>query len=128
MAKKQSNTAQRRKAQEHEEKGLAAYEEWNIDDAIKHFEAASRLRPEDPDSLLHLARALARSGDFDRALKALAEFIRLEPDSPLAERFQQLFASGMDKVESMLTDRMTDWIRLSEVVYGRNRRGSVTCI
>jgi tetratricopeptide (TPR) repeat protein len=100
--------AQSRKAQEHEEQGLIAYEEWSIDEAIKHFETASRLLPEDPDALLHLARALARSGDFDRALKALAEFMRLEPDSPLAERFQQLFASGMDDVESMLTDTMTE--------------------
>ena len=106
MAKR--SKAQSRKAQEHEELGLIAYEEWSIDEAIKHLETASRLLPEDPDTLLHLARALARSGDFDRALKALAEFMRLEPDSPLAERFQQLFASGMDDVESMLTDTMTD--------------------
>jgi tetratricopeptide (TPR) repeat protein len=107
MAKKQGR-AQSRKAQEHVELGLTAYEEWNIDEAIKQFEAASRLLPDDADALLHLARALARSGDFDRALKALAEFMRLEPDSPLAERFQQLFASGMDDVESLLTDKMTD--------------------
>jgi tetratricopeptide (TPR) repeat protein len=106
MAKR--SKAQSRKAQDHEEQGLVAYDEWNIDEAIKHFETASRLLPEDPDALLHLARALARSGDFDRALKALAEFMRLEPDSPLAERFQQLFASGMDDVESLLTDKMTD--------------------
>jgi tetratricopeptide (TPR) repeat protein len=108
MARKPRGKAQSRKAQDHEEHGLLAYKEWNIDDAIKHFEAASRLLPEEPDFLLQLARALARGGDFDRALKALAEFIRLEPDSPLAERFQQLFASGMDDVESILTDKMTD--------------------
>jgi tetratricopeptide (TPR) repeat protein len=108
MARKPRGKAQSRKAQDYEEHGLLAYKEWNIDDAIKHFEAASRLLPEEPDYLLQLARALARGGDFDRALKALAEFIRLEPESPLAERFQQLFASGMDDVESILTDKMTD--------------------
>jgi hypothetical protein len=51
---------------------------------------------------------LARSGDFDQALRALADFMRLEPESPLAGRFEQLFASGMDKVELLLTDKMTE--------------------
>ena len=50
---------------------------------------------------------LARSGDFDQALKALADFMRLEPESPLADRFEQLFASGMDGVERLLTEKAT---------------------
>jgi tetratricopeptide (TPR) repeat protein len=106
MAKKKTKATERRKAQEHEQKGLQSYEDWDIDDAIQHFNAATRLAPEEPDYLIHLARALARAGDFDQALKALAEFIRLEPESPLTERFQQLFASGMDDVESLITDKM----------------------
>ena len=107
MAKKQVSATQRGKAKEQEQAGLQAYREWNIDRAIECFESATRLLPEEADYLLQLARALARGGDFDRALRALAEFIRLEPDSPLADRFQQLFASGMDNVESLLTERMT---------------------
>lgn len=107
MAKKRASSAQRRKAKEYAQEGLEAYEEWNIDHAIECFTKASELTPEDPDRLLDLARALARGGDFDRALKALAEFIRLEPDSSLAERFEQLFASGMDEVETILTDKMS---------------------
>jgi len=106
MAKKRKRAAKNRKAEEQEQEGLQAYEEWNIDHATQCFEKASELVPEEPDYLLHMARALARSGNFDRALKALAEFMRLEPDSPLAERFQQLFASGMDNVETLLTDKM----------------------
>ena len=106
MAKKQVNTHQ--KAEEYEKQGLQAYQEWDIDRAIKCFQAAHRLVPDAPDYLLHLARTLARSGDFDRALEALAEFMELEPESPLADRFEQLFASGMDEVEALVTDKMTE--------------------
>ena len=78
MAKKQKDTAQNRKAQEYEQLGLEAYDEWNIDHAIECFGKASELVPDEPAYVLQLARALARGGNFDRALKALAEFIRLE--------------------------------------------------
>jgi tetratricopeptide (TPR) repeat protein len=97
----------RRKAKEYDEQGLQAYQEWNTDLAIKCFQSAVRLAPDETDYLLHLARVLARSGDFDQALRALADFLRLEPDSPIASRFEQLFASGMDEVELLLTDKMT---------------------
>lgn len=107
MAKQQAATTDRRKAEQHDEQGLQAYQEWDIDQATKCFQSAARLVPDEPDYLLHLARALARSGDFDQALRALADFIRLEPDSPLASRFEQLFASGMDEVELLLTEKMT---------------------
>lgn len=106
MAKKVS-VADRSKAQEYERQGLQAYQEWDIERAVQCFEAAARLIPDEPDYLLHLARVLARSGDFDRALKSLADFMRLEPNSPLAERFEPLFASGMDEVELALTEKMT---------------------
>lgn len=107
MAKKRASKEDRRKAREHEQQGIDAYEGWSIDEAVEHFTAASRLIPDEPDYLLHLARALARSGDFDKALRALADFMRLEPESPLADRFEQLFASGMDQVEQLLTEKMT---------------------
>lgn len=105
MARKQSS-AQSRKALEYKQAGLRAYEEWNIDHAIECFQKASELAPEESAYVLHLARALARGGNFDQALKALADFMRLEPDSSLAERFEQLFSSGMDNVETLLTDKM----------------------
>jgi len=105
MAAKQ--TKDRTKAEEYEKQGLKAYETWDIDQAIECFQAATDLATDEPAYLLQLARALARSGDFDRALRALASFMRLEPESPLADRFAQLFGSGMDKVEVLLTDKMT---------------------
>jgi len=107
MVKKRVSTGDRRKAKEYEKQGIQAYEEWDIDRAVRCFEAAARLVPDEPDYRLHLARTLARSGDFDQALRALADFMRLEPDSPLENRFERLFASGMDEVELLLTDKMT---------------------
>jgi len=107
MAEQQASTADHRKAKQYEKQGLQAYQEWDIDRAIRYFQSAARLVPDEPDYLLHLARVLARSGDFDQALRALAGFMRLEPDSSLASRFERLFASGMDKVELTLTDKMT---------------------
>lgn len=106
MAKKQ--VSDRRKAKEYEKEGLEAYEGWDVDRAIQCLRSAARLAPDEPDLLLHLAQALARSGDFDQALRALADFMRLEPESSLAGRFEQLFASGMDRVELLLTDKMTE--------------------
>ncbi len=107
MAKKRVSAGDRRKAKEYEKQGVQAYEEWDIDRAVECFETSARLVPDEPDYRLYLARALARSGDFDQALRALADFMRLEPESPLEDRFEQLFASGMDEVELLLTDKMT---------------------
>jgi tetratricopeptide (TPR) repeat protein len=107
MTQNQVSTGDRRKAEKYEIQGLQAYQEWDIERAIECFQSTVHLVPDEPDYQLHLARALARSGDFDKALRALADFMRLEPDSPLTSRFQPLFASGMDEVESLLTDKMT---------------------
>ncbi len=107
MAKERAGGGGRRRAGEYERAGLQAYADWDIDRAIQSFRAAVNVAPNEPQYVLCLAQALARSGDFDHALRALAEFIRLEPDSPLTDRFQQLFASGMDDVEQLLTNRMT---------------------
>lgn len=97
----------RRKATEHAEAGIEAYRAWNVDLAVEELEAAVALDPEDPDYRLSLARALARSGEYDQALRVLAGFMRMEPDSRLTKRFERLFASGMDDVEQVLTDKMT---------------------
>jgi tetratricopeptide (TPR) repeat protein len=87
--------------------GLQQYERWEIDEAIQSFNEAIKLYAEEPEFHLNLARALARYGDFDAAKRALGSYIRFEPNKELAERFEQLFAEGMDDVETMVTDRMT---------------------
>ena len=108
MTQEKISAGDRRKAEESNRQGLHAYQEWDIDRAIECFQSATRLVPNNPDYLLSLARALVRSGDFDQALRALAGFMRLEPDSPLTSRFQSLFATGMDDVEQLLTEKMTE--------------------
>ncbi len=108
MTTKPVSTEDRRKAEKHREEGLKAYHGWEIDRAIECFRTAVNLNPYKPDHHLHLAQALARSGDFDQALRALANFIRLKPDSPLINRFHSLFGAGMDKVEMILTNKMAE--------------------
>ncbi|HET90633.1 MAG TPA: tetratricopeptide repeat protein [Chloroflexi bacterium] len=108
MTTKRVNTEDRRKAESHREEGIAAYQEWEITRAIECFGAAATLVPNEPAYHLHLAQALSRSGDFDQALRALADFIRLKPDSPLTNRFQSLFGAGMDEVETLLTNKMAE--------------------
>ncbi len=105
MTSKQASKVNRRKAKELEKRGIEAYRAWNMDQAVQYLREAIRVNPGVPDYLINLARALARSGDFDQALRALADFMRMEPDSPLADRFEQFFASGMDKVERLLTEK-----------------------
>jgi tetratricopeptide (TPR) repeat protein len=106
MTNAQIQKEDRRKAKQYEREGIQAYRQWDIDQALKNFEAAARIAPREPRYRLLLARTLARGGDFDRALKVLAEFMRLQPDSSLNERFELLFASGMDGVEQTLTEKM----------------------
>lgn len=108
MANKRINKRDRRKAKEHQEEGTRAYHAWDVDRAVLEFEKAVGLVPDEPIYRLDLARALARSGDFDRALRVLAEFMQLAPDSHLAERFERLFASGLDEVEQIVTDKMAE--------------------
>ena len=107
MAKKRIDPGNEGGADELAKRGRQAYEQWDIDGAIEFSRAAVDAAADEPEYLLNLAQALARGGDFDQALRALAEFMRLEPDSLLEDRLEQLFASGMDGVEALFTDKMT---------------------
>jgi len=108
MAQRQSiPSATLQKARKANTMGLQQYERWEIEEAIDSLQEAIQLNPEEPQYHLNLARALARFGDFDAARRALGSYIRYEPDKDLAERFEQLFAEGMDEVETLLTKQMT---------------------
>lgn len=106
MAVSKDRTGGLDRAESCNKEGLQAYAEWDIERAVERFRAAIRAAPDRAEYYLNLARALSRAGDFDQALRALAEFLRLEPDSEIAERFERLFASGLDEVENVLTERM----------------------
>ncbi|MBN1247969.1 MAG: tetratricopeptide repeat protein [Anaerolineae bacterium] len=107
MSPAQSSAAKRRKAQSCYEEALAAFTRWDVEDAVKGLEESVALAPDNASYHMSLAQVLSRSGDFDRALQALANYLRLAPDSKVADRIEQLFASGMDAVEEHLTERMT---------------------
>jgi tetratricopeptide (TPR) repeat protein len=96
-----------RRAVELNTRGLKHFKTWDIAEAIADFEAAAHLAPNHADYWLNHARALARSGDYDRALKSLAEFIRIDKDPDLVERYERFFANAMDDVETLLTQKMT---------------------
>ncbi len=107
MSPSQISGADRKKAEQLYQEALEAHERWDVEVAIKKLENVLSLTPNKPAYHMSLAQALARSGDFDRALRALANYLRLAPDSAVAGRIEQLFASGMDQVEEILTAHMT---------------------
>lgn len=109
MAKARAITADgRARAKRLNEEGLKQYGRWEIEAAIKSFERASRLTPDNPDLHLNMARALARYGDYEHALRALGEFIRYEQqDTVLVDRFEALFSNALDGVEKLITSKMT---------------------
>lgn len=96
-----------RRADSYNREGLDCYEKWEVEDAIGKFKEAVRLAPGDPEYHLNLARAQARFGQWEEALVSLRDFLKLEPDTRLHERFRALFQVGMDGVESTLTRTMT---------------------
>ena len=106
MAKTKSADV-KQQAESRNVEGLECYEKWLVDDAIKNFKEAVRLAPEDPEYHLNLARARARFGQWEEALTSLRDFLDLEPDTRLRDRFRALFEVGMDPVESVLTRTMT---------------------
>ncbi len=101
-----STSADKRKAESYYRQGVRAYQDWQVEEAVEALEKAARLYPAKAEYHIALAQALARYGDFDRALRELANYLRLKPDSPVAPRIEQLFARGMDAVEEVLTRKM----------------------
>lgn len=89
------------------QEGLAHYRNWDIEQAIQTFEAAIALDHTSTDLFLHLAQAHMRMNDYDCMRKALGEFIHLETDPVLLDRFEAFFGSGLDQVEVILTQIMT---------------------
>ncbi len=108
MAAKKRHRSDAERAKAYNQDGLAAYANWDIERAVELLRAATNLAPKKPEYHLALAKALARAGDFDQALQAIAEFLRLEPNTAVADRFTQLFASGLDPVETVLTEKMSN--------------------
>ncbi len=106
MSPTQPSAAKRKQADALYHEALDAHNRWEMDEAIKILESALEIYPNNATYHMTLAQMLSRAGDFDRALRALANYLRLAPESGVVERIEQLFARGMDPVEEILTDTM----------------------
>lgn len=102
MARKKDPRLAAQKNQE----GLAHFKNWEMDQAIAAFQEAARSDPENPDYHLNLARAYARSSDYHQAMSSLGDYIRTETDEKIAERFERMFSSALDEVETTLIETM----------------------
>lgn len=88
------------------EQGLAHYANWELGEAIDCLFNAAKLAPNDPESHLNLARALARAGSYDLASESISTFLQCEPTGPVASRFRQIDAGVLDATETYLTETM----------------------
>lgn len=99
--------ATRKKAAEKQnEAGLAYFNNWEIEEAIAAFQAAVADDPDNPEYLLNLARVFARSGDYEQAMLALGRYLQAETAGDVAARFERLFSSSLDEVETLLIEAM----------------------
>lgn len=99
-------TSEKQRAAKLNQKGLELYANWELDQAAESFEAASVADPDSAEYHLNLARALARGGDYESAIRAVGDYIHVEPDQRLAERYERLFSTALDEVEETLIDHM----------------------
>ncbi len=95
-----------RQAAAKNKEGLTHFTNWHIDKAIDAFGQAIEHDADNPEYHLNLARAYARSGDYQQAMTALGEYLRTEQDEKIAERFERMFSSALDDVETVLIDTM----------------------
>lgn len=103
---KNPSAGQSKQAAKQNERGLAHYGQWEMEEAIAAFHKATSGEPDNPEYHLNLARAYARSGAFDDAMGSLGEYLRTETDENVATRYERLFSSAMDDVETMLVEKM----------------------
>jgi tetratricopeptide (TPR) repeat protein len=96
----------KRQAAKQNKAGLEYFDNWEIDNAIAAFADAVKGDPDNPDYHLNLARAYARSSDYEHAMQALGDYIRTESDPDVVGRYERLFSSALDEVETVLIDTM----------------------
>lgn len=104
--KKASSSTDTLRAQTLNRAGLEHYERWEMETAITLFQEAIRLDDQQPDYYLNLARSHVRMGDYDYMLQALGNYLHIEKDVTLINRFQTLFSNALDDVEELLTTTM----------------------
>lgn len=103
---KKPSKKQLRHAANKNEVGLRHYGEWEMEKAVGAFQEATVADPENPEYHLNLARAYARSNDFHKAIQSLGDYLRTETDESVASRYERLFSSALDDVETLLIENM----------------------
>jgi tetratricopeptide (TPR) repeat protein len=63
----------------HDNLGTALMRRGQVDEAIGHFKATLRLKPDDPEELNNLALVLLRKGETGEAISLLEQALRLRP-------------------------------------------------
>ncbi|MEZ4594340.1 MAG: tetratricopeptide repeat protein [Chloroflexota bacterium] len=99
-------TSKQKQAVELNQSGLAFYDSWQIDKAVDSFTAAVAADPDNPEYHLNLTRAYTRGGDYDQAMAALGGYLQTETEGDVAARYEKLFSTGLDEVESDLIEGM----------------------
>lgn len=87
-------------------RGLALYGQWDMDRSIQAFKDATANDPNNPEYHINLARAFARAGNYPDARKSLVDYLQLEKGEVPADRYDRLFSSALDAVESRLIEGM----------------------
>ncbi len=87
-------------------KGLVHYQAWQLEDAIAAFKAAIEADDTVAEYPLNLAKVCARAGRYDQVMEALGTYLFLETDSAVSSRYQRIFSSAPDDVETLLVDNM----------------------
>ena len=85
--------------------GLQYYADWEIDKALAAFKEAATADPENPEYHLNMARGYARGSNYPLAIQSLGDYLRTEPDDFVAERYQRLFSSVLDEVETIVIEQ-----------------------
>lgn len=98
----------KKSAEKHNEEGLEQYTNWRIDDAIASFERAIADDGENPEYHMNLARAYVRNGSYDQAMVALGSYLHYETETAVADRYERLFSSALDEVETILIEKMQE--------------------
>jgi hypothetical protein len=93
-----------RQAAADNEAGLRRYAQWDLEGAVNLFSQATQGDPTRPEYHLNLACAHARGGSYGEAMRSLGNYLHSETDETLAERYERLFSSALDEVESTLIE------------------------
>jgi len=106
--KKTPTSAALRNAANFNENGLQQFGQWEMEKAIESFRGATNGDPDNPEYHLNLARAYARSGNYQDAMRSLGDYLRTETDERVAARYERLFSSALDTVEEALIEKMRE--------------------